>query len=1012
VASSQGSAGRIFARYALATAATAVAVGLTAATWPLCASTPLAFCYAAVMIVAWEGGLGPSLLATTLSIALADYYILPPYRSLAMAPESAGPVVVFAIVSAFVAACSAARVAAEARGSALGESERLHRGLIDASHDCLKVLSLDGRILSMNETGRRLLEVGDFESIRGREWASLWPEGAREAARAAVARAAAGESVRFEGSAPTFAGTPKEWESVLTPILGPDGAPGRIRCVSRDITARKRAEADLLAGEERYRSLFNSIDEGLCIIEMLYDEAGRPVDYRFLEANPAFTAHTGLVDAPGRTMRELVPGHDDHWFEIYGRVAATGEPIRFMNSAAKLAGQWFDVYAFPVGGPKVAVLFKNVTERVRAEQERERLLQHLGHERARLRTYLEDSPAFICILHGPGHVFELANRLYHDLVGRRDLIGRTVREALPELEGQGFFELLDQVYRTGEGYVGKEMPALLHGASGGVDRRFVNFVFQATREPGGEVSGVFVHGFDVTDLVTAREALRDSEARFRHLADAMPQAVWAARADGTIDYCNRKWREYGGCPEGFLGDARWARLVHPDDLARARDAWLESVRTGRPFEVEYRLRRGDGRHRWHLGRALPIEDSRGRIVRWFGTNTDVDDVKRLSEALQRADRRKDEFLATLAHELRNPLAPIRNGLQILRLGPSEEAARSTVEMMGRQLGHMVRLIDDLMDVARVSSGKIALRRERTSLQAAASAAIEGARSVIDAGGHTLAVSMPDEPLPLDADPTRLTQVLANLLTNAAKYTEPGGRIELAVRREGGEAVASVKDTGVGLAPEMLSRVFEMFTQVDASVTRSQGGLGIGLTIVKRLVEMHGGRIEARSEGAGRGSEFLVRLPLAEPGGDEPRAPRPEGTRAPGDAIRVLVVDDNVDSANSLSRLLALDGHDVRMAYDGAGALASAVAAPPDAILLDLGLPDRNGYEVAVEMRAHPDLRDAMLVALTGWGQPEDRRRSREAGFDHHLVKPVDVDTLRNILDAVARGRRDELAARR
>lgn len=1001
----------MFARYALAAVSTAVAAALTAAAWPLCASSPLAFFYAAVMLPAWYAGVGPSLLATALSIAVANYYFLPPYLSPAIRYEQSGPVVVFAIVSAFIAACSAARAAAEARGLALGESEKLSRGLVDASHDCLKVLSLDGRILSMNETGCRLLDLGDFESIRGREWAALWPEDAREAVRAAVARAAAGESVRFEGSSPTLAGTPKDWESVLTPILGPDGEPSGVRCVSRDVTARKRIEAELRAGEERYHSLFNSIDEGFCIIEMLYDEDGRPVDYRFLEANPAFTAHTGLVDVPGRTMRDMVPDHDEHWFEIYGRVAATGEPIRFMNSAAKMGGRWFDVYAFPLGGPKVAVLFKNVTEKVRAEQERERLMLHLEHERARLRTYLEDAPAFICIVRGPHHVYELANRLYYDLVGRRDLIGRPVREVLPELEGQGFFELLDQVYRTGEPFVGKEMPVLLRGGAGGVDRRSLNLVYQAVREPDGAVSGVLVHGSDVTDLVTAREALRESEARFRHLADAMPQAVWSARADGTIDYFNRKWSEYGGCPEGSLGDAPWARLIHPGDLARTRDAWLESVRTGRPFEIEYRLRRGDGRHRWHLGRALPIEDSRGRIVRWFGTNTDVDDVKRLSEALQRADRRKDEFLATLAHELRNPLAPIRNGLQILSLAPSEEAVRNTVEMMGRQLGHMVRLIDDLMDVARVSSGKIALRKERTTLQAVASAAIEGARSVIDSGGHALAVSMPEEPLPMDADPTRLTQVLANLLTNAAKYTEPGGRIELAVGREGGEAIASVKDTGVGLAPEMLSRVFEMFTQVDSSLTRSQGGLGIGLTIVKRLVEMHGGRIEARSGGVGRGSEFVVRLPLAEPV-DEPGAPRPQGARTPGEAVRVLVVDDNVDSANSLSRLLALDGHDVRIAYDGAGALASAVAARPDAILLDLGLPDRNGYEVAVELRAHPDLRDAMLIALTGWGQPEDRRRSREAGFDHHLVKPVDVDTLRNILDVVARGRGDELAARR
>jgi CheY-like chemotaxis protein len=323
-------------------------------------------------------------------------------------------------------------------------------------------------------------------------------------------------------------------------------------------------------------------------------------------------------------------------------------------------------------------------------------------------------------------------------------------------------------------------------------------------------------------------------------------------------------------------------------------------------------------------------------------------------------------------------------------------------MMGRQLGHMVRLIDDLMDVARVSSGKIALRKERTTLQAVASAAIEGARSVIDSGGHALAVSMPEEPLLMDADPTRLTQVLANLLTNAAKYTEPGGRIELAVSREGGEAIASVKDTGVGLAPEMLSRVFEMFTQVDSSLTRSQGGLGIGLTIVKRLVEMHGGRIEARSDGVGRGSEFVVRLPALV---DAPAEPAPvaalpgpgEGeAHANGGARRVLVVDDNADAADLLCDILRGLGHEVRVARDGLTALAEVASFHPEVLLLDIGLPGLDGYEVAARVR-HADREQPLLVAVTGYGQASDRRRSLEAGFDHHLVKPVDPSRLQAIL---------------
>nr|WP_303652856.1 PAS domain-containing protein [Paludisphaera mucosa] len=905
------------------------------------------------------------------------------------------------------------RLAAE---TALHRSEELHRRLIDDGVDCLKVLSLDGRVLSMNEVGLCMMEIDDFEAIRDRSWAELWPEDSRERLREALRQAAAGRPAQFEGRCPTARGTVKEWDVRLTPILGPDGATDRIYAISRDVTARRRAESELLASEERYRTLFGSIDEGFCVIEMIYDEAGKAVDYLVLEANPAFATQTGIPDIVGKRMRDLIPNHDDHWFETYGQVAATGEPVRFVNQAQQMGGVWFDVYAFPVEGReshKVAVLFKNITEAVLAEQERERLLLSLKNERAKLAAVIQNAPAFICTLRGPDHVFELANRLYYEMVGDRELIGKTVREAFPEVEGQGFFELLDQVHRSGDPFVGKEMPIMLRRRdTGATEKRMLNFVYQPTYEADGEISGLFVHGVDVTDMVNAREAVRDSEARFRQLADAMPQAVWAAKADGTIDYFNRKWREYGSYPEGVLGDARWARIIHPDDLERTRAAWQESVRTGRPFEIEYRLRRSaDGRHRWHLGRALPIEDSRGRIVRWFGTNTDVDDVKRLSEALKQADRRKDEFLATLAHELRNPLAPIRNGLQILGFKPPEDLAAGTIDMMTRQLGHMVHLIDDLMDVARVGSGKITLRRTRVTLQSVAAGAIEASRQIIDASGHTLTAAIPPEPIPLDADPTRLTQVIANLLNNAAKYTEHGGRIELTVRREGGEAVVSVRDTGVGIDPEMLPRVFDMFTQVDGSLGRSQGGLGIGLTIVKRLVEMHGGRIEARSDGAGRGSEFVVHLPLAAGAveavaADGPGDGRPdrEGRGAPG-AIRVLVVDDNRDSANSLSRLLSLDRHDVHTAYDGAQALAEASAFPPDLILLDLGLPDRNGYEVAAELRANPDFRETMIIALTGWGQPEDRRRTREAGFDHHLVKPVDVEILRSILANVAEAAR-------
>jgi signal transduction histidine kinase len=379
------------------------------------------------------------------------------------------------------------------------------------------------------------------------------------------------------------------------------------------------------------------------------------------------------------------------------------------------------------------------------------------------------------------------------------------------------------------------------------------------------------------------------------------------------------------------------------------------------------------------------------------------EAKRTADTLREADRRKDEFLAILAHELRNPLAPLRHALEMLRLAPeSREAAGWARDIMERQVGQMVRLIDDLLDLSRVSRGKVRLERQPVSVEAIARDALEVCRPAIDAGGHALRVSLPDDPLVLEGDRTRLVQILCNLLSNAAKYTPPGGRIELAARAEAEEAVISVSDSGVGIPAEMLTRGVDMFTQVENTLERSQGGLGIGLTLVKRLTELHGGRIEAQSEGAGRGSRFILRLPRARQAALEgmragERAAKAAAAKAHRAAQRILVADDNRDAADSLASMLRLLGHEVRVAYDGAEAVALAESFKPQLALLDIGMPRLNGYEAAQAIRAQPSLHDVLLVALTGWGQPEDRRRSRLAGFHHHFVKPVDPAMLTRLL---------------
>jgi PAS domain S-box-containing protein len=371
---------------------------------------------------------------------------------------------------------------------------------------------------------------------------------------------------------------------------------------------------------------------------------------------------------------------------------------------------------------------------------------------------------------------------------------------------------------------------------------------------------------------------------------------------------------------------------------------------------------------------------------------------RLYQRLQDQDRRKDEFLATLAHELRNPLAPVRHGLEILRLSKvSLEGAEKVRQMMERQLGHMVHLVDDLLDVSRVTSGKITLQRERVELRAVVQAAVETSRPGLEAGRHELWLELPPEPLWLEVDPTRLAQVLTNLLHNAAKYTPAGGQVWVRAVREGGQVVVSVEDTGVGLPKEMLTRIFDMFTQVGASLDRAQGGLGIGLTLVRKLVEMHGGTVKAASPGPGQGSTFFLRLPLL----TLERAPTDPGLvrDEPGPAVgrRILVVDDNVDGAESLSLLLSLGGHEVRTAHTGPLGLEAARTFRPEVVFLDIGLPEMNGYEVVRRLRLEPELQALVVVALTGWGSEEDRRRARQAGFDHHLTKPIEPERVSELL---------------
>jgi len=522
------------------------------------------------------------------------------------------------------------------------------------------------------------------------------------------------------------------------------GMRGTMRGVVIDASLQKEAEERLQANEERYRTLFDAIDEAVCVIDMLYDDAGIPCDYRFLEVNPAFVKATGLADAVGRTVRALLPAHVARWADAFGKVAASGDPVHFIDQIERLE-RWYDVYAArvgPAGSRKVVVLFTDITERRRTELE----------------------------------------------------------------------------------------------------------------------------------------------------------------------------------------------------------------------------------------------------------------LRRLAGDLAEQDRRKTEFLATLAHELRNPLAPIRSGLHLMRRTRSDPAAIARVQdIMDRQLDHLVHLVDDLLDVARITRGQVELKPALVPLAEVLNAAVETSLPLIEAARHKLDVRLPAEALMLHADATRITQVVSNLLNNAAKYTPRGGHIVLAAERDGSRALIAVSDNGIGIPPESLGEVFRMFTQIPNATRHMPGGLGIGLSLVKSLVELHGGTLQAASAGIGTGSVFTVRLPLAEVGADKaaPAAPAPDAASIP--ALRLLVVDDNRDAADTLAALLSVMGHDVVVAHDGHQALRMLDGLAPHAVFLDIGMPGLSGYEVAQAVRRDARHDGVMLVALTGWGGAEDRARTAQAGFDAHLTKPATVTAIESVL---------------
>ena len=524
---------------------------------------------------------------------------------------------------------------------------------------------------------------------------------------------------------------------------------------------------------------------------------------------------------------------------------------------------------------------------------------------------------------------------------------------------------------------------------------------------GGEVDAFLVSQGPDDDRVLVLDGV---DRPYRLMIERMNQGAVTVLADGTIFYANRRFTELINRPAHELVGGSLAELIAKEDHPLLRKL-LEDAARG-DAEVELRMSRADGVQVPVHSSASSLLEQQGVISLIFTDLTqqkhhEAERARRVAaeaaaEVLREADRRKDEFLAMLAHELRGPLAPLRNGLAILNeISPRSPDAKDTRAMMSRQIDGLVRLVDDLLDVGRVTQGKIKLEVELTDLATVTARAVESCRPLIDQHGHSLEWVVPTVPLPVAADVVRAAQVIANLLTNAAKFTPRGGHVWVTVERSAdGAGVVRVKDDGLGIEPGVLPKIFDLFVQADPTSTRSEGGLGIGLTLARRLAEMHGGTLTASSRGLGRGSEFELRIPLVQPAASTAAVGSAVQSRTAGDPSkvrRVLIVDDHGDSVQTLAYLLRLRGHEVREASDGLAAIEVAVDFEPDLVLLDIGLPGINGYETARRMRGYPRLGRTQIVALSGYGTEADRRRSGEAGFDDHFVKPVDFELLEKLL---------------
>ncbi|MBK4734985.1 PAS domain-containing hybrid sensor histidine kinase/response regulator [Noviherbaspirillum pedocola] len=894
-------------------------------------------------------------------------------------------------------------------GPAPGPARDLPDWFFEGSSDCIEIIDLQGNIARMNGSGLHAMEVESVEQIRNAPWMGFWPVESQPTVRAALHAALGGKTAHCRAFRPTLKGSPKWWDVNIHPVGDESGKTMHLVAVSRDMTDLHNAELALSEEKERIGLATEAAELGL----WRYTPHLHLFTFQNGRARAIFGLAAGSMDrTEEQIVREaIVPEDRDRFQRAIQAACEQGERLTFHGRIRRADGEvrWVDMFGHAHRAEDGSAMYLlgtvlDITDRKSTEQA------------------LHDAQLRLAATLNAGEVATWTWDIRKNLVyGDRNI---AYLFSLPEEEAhetplESFMGAIhpDDVDRVSSSILKALQDGTFYQETYRVrarDGKFHWIVARGRVEYDAEGLPMQLPGvvLDVTLQKEIEDKLHASEDRYRALFESIDEGfcIFEILRDAQgepIDYRFKESNSAFRTQAGYEATPGKTILeIFPDLDRRWIRLYADVAKTGQPVRIQDHV---DMLNRWFDIHAVRVGGQGSEHVAVLFTDITnrretEDDLRRLAFSLAETDQRKTEFLATLAHELRNPLAPIRNGLQLIRLaGNNADTVARVRDMMERQVTHMIHLVNDLLDIARISSGKVELKKREVDLKEIVATAIEANLPSIQNKQHELNVDVPEEAFPLEADATRIAQVLGNLLNNAAKYTPDGGQIDLSMRREGNDAILRVTDSGIGIPVEAQGSIFDMFAQVKDNMGFSHGGLGIGLSLVQSLVQLHGGDVSVSSPGSGQGSSFTVRLPLLDSRRDSALDARsPTGkAKADGAGLRVLLIDDNVDAAQTLAELIQIGGHEVSLAHTGRQGIDAVEGFKPDIVFLDIGLPDMDGYAVLRKIRQGPIGRTVPVAALTGWGADGDRRKTADAGFDHHLVKPAPLPLIESLLAEVA-----------